>query len=164
MLQCIFWALTFFFFYSALTDISKSICLYLTDDKSIYRILAVDLCSRGFNVWQHYIDAMDILRSLFDLATSVRKDSISVQNIGTQARLAVLSIASNNMPLFMGTLCLDILSPPTVEHQRSVLQILAFLIRKVFVFIFVFFCIFIQRISETIHSAVQSSSFDGSGR
>ncbi|PPQ70616.1 hypothetical protein CVT25_011982 [Psilocybe cyanescens] len=115
---------------SALTDISKSISLYLTDEKSIYRILAVDLCSRGFNVWQHYIDAMDILRSLFDLATSVRKDSISVQNIGTQARLAVLSIASNNMPLFMGTLCLDILSPPTVEHQRSVLQILAFLIRK----------------------------------
>ncbi|KAH9480388.1 WD repeat-containing protein 7 [Psilocybe cubensis] len=115
---------------SALTDISKSISLYLTDEKSVYRILAVDLCSRGFNVWQHYIDAMDILRSLFDLATSVRKDSISVQNIGTQARLAVLSIASNNMPLFMGTLCLDILSPPSVEHQRSVLQILAFLIRK----------------------------------
>ncbi|KDR82569.1 hypothetical protein GALMADRAFT_237950 [Galerina marginata CBS 339.88] len=115
---------------SALTDISKSISLYLNDEKSIYRILAIDLCSRGFNVWQHYIDAMEILRSLFDLATNVRKDSISVQNISAQARLAVLLIASNNMPLFMGTLCLDILSPPSTEHQRSVLQILAFLIRK----------------------------------
>jgi hypothetical protein len=75
---------------------------------------------------------MEILRSLFDLATNARKDSISVQNVGTQARLAVLSIASNNMPFFMGTLCLDILTPPTVEHRRSVMQILAFLIKKVF--------------------------------
>ncbi|KAF8903093.1 hypothetical protein CPB84DRAFT_1728490 [Gymnopilus junonius] len=115
---------------SALTNITKSVSLYLNDEKSIYRILAIDLCSRGFNVWQHYIDAMEILRSLVDLATNVRKDSISLQNISAQARLAVLSIASNNMPLLMGTLSLDILSPPSTEHQRSVLQILAFLIRK----------------------------------
>ncbi|KAF9483399.1 WD40 repeat-like protein [Pholiota conissans] len=115
---------------NALMDISRSITLYLHDEKSIYRVLAIDLCSRGFNVWQHYIDAMEILRSLFDLATNVRKDSISIQNVSAQARLAVLSIASNNMALFMGTLCLDILTPPTMEHRRSVLQILAFLIRK----------------------------------
>jgi len=115
-------------------DISKSISLYLHDEKSIYRVLGIDLCSRGFNVWQHYVDSMEILRSLFDLATNVRKDSISIQNVGSQARLAVLSIASNNMPLFMGTLCLDILTPPTVEHRRSVMQILAFLIKKVIFF------------------------------
>lgn len=112
-------------------DISKSINLYLHDEKSIYRILAIDLCSRGFSVWHHYIDSMEILRSLFDLATSVRKDSISIQNVGAQARLAVISIATHNMPLFMGTLCLDILNPPSVQHRRSVLQVLAFLIRKV---------------------------------
>lgn len=38
------------------------------------------------------------------------------------------------MALFMGTLCLDILTPPTMEHRRSVLQILAFLIRKVILY------------------------------
>lgn len=112
-------------------DISKSISLYLHDEKSIYRVLAIELCSRGFNVWQHYVDALEILRSLFGLATSVRKESISIQNVGSQARLAVLNIAADNMPLFMGTLCLDILTPPSMEHRRSVLQILAFLIRKV---------------------------------
>ena len=122
-------------------DISKSISLYLHDEKSIYRVLGIDLCSRGFNVWQHYIDSMEILRSLFDLATNARKDSISIQNVGAQARLAVLSIASNNMPLFMGTLCLDILTPPTVEHRRSVMQILAFLIKKVLFLIFRVFSI-----------------------
>jgi hypothetical protein len=124
--------LFFNFFFSALTDISKSIALYLHDEKSIYRVLAVDLCSRGFHVWQHYIDSMEILRSLINLSTNVQKDSISVQNVGAQARLAVLAIAGNSMPLLMGTMCLDILTPPSVEHRRSVLQILAFLIRKVF--------------------------------
>ncbi|KAF8984038.1 hypothetical protein BDQ17DRAFT_1260967 [Cyathus striatus] len=115
---------------NALTDISKSITLYLHDDSSVYRGLAVDLCSRGFHVWQHYIDAMDILRSLFALATGPRKETISVQNVAAHARLAVLSIATNNTPLFMTTLCLDILSPQSLDHRKSVMQIVAFLIRK----------------------------------
>ncbi|KAJ6584436.1 hypothetical protein B0H19DRAFT_1105047 [Mycena capillaripes] len=115
---------------SALTDISKSIALYLHDEQSLYRVLAIDLCSRGFHIWQHYIDAMEILRALFTLATSSRKEMISAQNAGPQARLAVLQIASNNTALFMTTLALDILNPLGVEHRKSVMQIVAFLIRK----------------------------------
>ncbi|PFH54032.1 hypothetical protein AMATHDRAFT_815 [Amanita thiersii Skay4041] len=114
----------------SLRVISKSISLFLHDDQPTYKILAVDLCSRGFHVWQHYVDAMEILRALFTLATNTRKDSISVQNVGVQARSAVLHIASSNTPLFMTTLGLDILNPPNLEHRRSVLQIVAFLIRK----------------------------------
>jgi len=106
------------------------VSLYLQDDKSSYKVLAIDLCSRGFHVWQHYVDAIDILRSLFNLATNTRKDSVDVQNIAAQARSAVLHIASNNTPLFMTTLSLDILTPPDLDHRRSVLQIVAFLIRK----------------------------------
>ncbi|KAK7061717.1 WD-repeats-region domain-containing protein [Favolaschia claudopus] len=115
---------------NALTDISKSIALYLHDEQSLYRVLAIDLCSRGFHIWQHYIDAMEILRALFTLATSSRKESISAQNAGPQARLAVLQIASNNTALFMTTLALDILNPLGVDHRKSVMQIVAFLIRK----------------------------------
>ncbi|KAJ7904510.1 hypothetical protein B0H14DRAFT_2663171 [Mycena olivaceomarginata] len=115
---------------SALTDISKSIALYLHDEQSLYRVLAIDLCSRGFHIWQHYIDAMEILRALFTLATSSRKETITAQNAGPQARLAVLQIASNNTALFMTTLALDILNPLGVEHRKSVMQIVAFLIRK----------------------------------
>jgi hypothetical protein len=116
---------------SALTDISKSITLYLHDENSQYRILAIDLCSRGFELWQHYVDAMEILRALFMLATTSRKEVISAQNIGPQARLAVLQIASTNTALFMTTLALDIHHPQSVEHQKSILQIFAILIRKV---------------------------------
>ncbi|KAJ7281956.1 hypothetical protein C8J57DRAFT_1298981 [Mycena rebaudengoi] len=115
---------------NALTDISKSITLYLHDEQSMYRVLAIDLCSRGFHIWQHYVDVMEILRALFTLATNSRKESITAQNAGPQARLAVLQIASNNTALFMTTLALDILKPLGVDHRKSVMQIVAFLIRK----------------------------------
>jgi hypothetical protein len=74
---------------------------------------------------------MEILRALFSLATTPRKEAISVQNVGAQARLAILQIASSNTALFMTTLGLDILTPPTLEHRRAVMQVVAFLIRKV---------------------------------
>ncbi|THU84458.1 WD40 repeat-like protein [Dendrothele bispora CBS 962.96] len=123
---------------SALTDIAKSIALYLHDEQSTYRVLAVDLSSRGFHVWQHYIDAMEILRALFALATSAKKENISaVNNVSAQARSAVLSIAGRATGLFMTTLGLDIIGKDVkekgeqgLEHRKSVLQILAFLIRK----------------------------------
>jgi WD repeat-containing protein 7 len=116
---------------SALTDISRSIALYLHDDNSPHRAVAIDLCPRAFQLWQNYVDAMEILRSLFFLATTPRKDAITAQNLGPQARLAVLQIASSNTTLFMTTLALDILHPHSVEHRKSVMQIFAFLIRKV---------------------------------
>jgi len=74
---------------------------------------------------------MEILRSLFTLATTSRKNDVLSQNVGAQARAAVLSIATKNTQLFMSTLGLDILTPPTLEHRRSVMQIVVFLIRKV---------------------------------
>lgn len=74
---------------------------------------------------------MEALRSLFTLATTTRKETISVRNPGPQARMAVLQIASSNSPLFVTTLSLDILHPRSIEYSKSVLQIIAFLIRKV---------------------------------
>jgi hypothetical protein len=116
---------------STLSDVSKSITMYLHDEQSKYRILAIDLCSRGFQVWQNYVDAVDILRALFTFATNASKHAITAQNVGAQARLAVLQIVSSSTPLFMTTLGLDILHPRTVDYRKSVLQIVAFLIRKV---------------------------------
>lgn len=110
---------------------AKSTALYLHDDQSTHKILAVDLCSKGFHIWQHYVDATEILRALFMLATASKKEGISTLNVGSQARQAVLQIASDNTPLFMATLGLDILNPSSVEHRKSVMQIVAFLIRKV---------------------------------
>ncbi|KAH9950696.1 WD40 repeat-like protein [Amylocystis lapponica] len=115
---------------SALTDVARSIAIYLHNEASLHRALAIDLCSRGFPVWQQYVDAVDMLRALFTLATTSRKEAISVHNIGTQARTAVLQIASSNTPLFMTTMTIDILHPQSVQHRRSILQLVIFLIRK----------------------------------
>jgi WD repeat-containing protein 7 len=104
-------------------------CLHESDVSC--KALAIDLCSRGFNVWQHYIDAMEMLRCLFNLATSTKKESITAQNIGPQARQAVLHIVSSNTGIFMTALSLDILHPQSLEHRKSVMQLVAFLIRKV---------------------------------
>ena len=105
--------------------------IYLHENDMSCKALAIDLCSRGFNVWQHYIDAMEMLRSLFSLATSTKKESISAQNVGPQARQAVLHIVTDNTGIFMTTLSLDILHPQSLEHRKSVMQLVAFLIRKV---------------------------------
>lgn len=74
---------------------------------------------------------MALLRALFALATNMRKEQISVQNVGPQARLAVLQIAMQHTALFMTVLTLDILNPRSVAERKSVMQLVAFLIRKV---------------------------------
>jgi hypothetical protein len=105
--------------------------IYLHENDLSCKALAIDHCSRGFGVWQHYVDTMEMLRSLFNLATSTKKESISAQNVGPQARQAVLHIVTNNTGIFMATLSLDILHPQSLEHRKSVMQLLALLIRKV---------------------------------
>lgn len=115
---------------STLTDIAKSIAGYLHDETSPHRSLAIDLCSRGFQVWQQYVDAVEMLRALFTLATTTKKEAITVPNIGIQARSAVLQIAASNTPLFITTLAIDILHPRSVQQRKSVMQLVIFMIRK----------------------------------
>lgn len=105
--------------------------MYLHDEISLYQVLAIDLCSRGFDIWQQYVDVMEMLRALFSLSTYVRKDSINTANVGLHARLAILQIASSNTPLFMTTLSMDIMNPKSLQHRKCVMQLVAFLIRKV---------------------------------
>ncbi|KAG9008521.1 hypothetical protein FRB94_013134 [Tulasnella sp. JGI-2019a] len=115
-----------------LTDIAKSISAYLHDEGSLHRVLAIELCSLGFHVWQHYIDAVNVLRALFELATAPKKDTASSggTSIPQTARAAVLQIASTNTALFMTTLTMDISQPASPEHKKSVMQLVVFIIRK----------------------------------
>lgn len=115
---------------SALNVISKSVMIYLHENDMSCKALAIDLCCRGFSIWQHYVDSMEMLRSLFSLATSNKKESISAQNVGPQARQAVLHVVTTDTGIFMTTLSLDILHPHSLEHRKSVMQLVAFLIRK----------------------------------
>ncbi|KAG9122431.1 hypothetical protein FRC07_001177 [Ceratobasidium sp. 392] len=114
------------------TDIAKSIALYLHDEAQASstspanRILSIELCSRGFQVWQHHVDAMEMLRALSGFAVAPPGASKG----GKEARAAILQIAASSTPLFMTTLSLDITQPKTVEHRRATMQLVAFIIRK----------------------------------
>lgn len=122
---------------STLTDISKSILLYLHDESSPHRAVAVDLGARGFHLWQNYISAMELLRSLFRLTTftsvagtsSVDKEKGRI--IAQHARSGVLHIAASATPLFVSTISLDIMDATSVVHRNSTMQLIAFIIRKV---------------------------------
>ncbi|CAE6507831.1 unnamed protein product [Rhizoctonia solani] len=114
-------------------DIAKSIALYLHDEleassSPANRILSIELSSRGFQVWQHHVDAMEMLRALFGFAVAPSGGGKNVG--GKEARAAVLQIAASSTPLFMTTLSLDITQPKSIEHRRATMQLVAFIIRK----------------------------------
>ena len=77
------------------------------------------------------MDVMELLRSLFTLATHTKKDGITTLNVGTAARSAVLQIVSNNTPLVMTALSMDIMHVTDVQQRKSLMQMLTVLIRKV---------------------------------
>lgn len=115
-------------------DVSKSVMLYLQDDLSEHRSVAVDLASRGFHIWQNYVSAMELLRSLFRLTTvtaSSADDKDKARNIAQHARTGVLHIASSATPLFVSTISLDIMDATSVVHRNATMQLIAFIIRKV---------------------------------
>jgi hypothetical protein len=70
---------------------------------------------------------MNLLRRLFYLAT--HKDANGANTAAT-ARLAVLHVASNNAPLFMSTLAMDILDAQSVEGRTSIMKLCVFMARK----------------------------------
>lgn len=126
--RCLYWDGSY------VTDIAKSIALYLHDEaqasaSAVNRILSIELCSRGFQVWQHHVDAMEVLRVLFRFAVG---SSSGGKNMGgKEARAAVLQIAASSTPLFMTTLSLDITQAKSTEHRRATMQLVAFIVRKV---------------------------------
>ena len=74
---------------------------------------------------------MALLRTLFVLMTNMRKEQISVQNVGLQARSAVLQFTMQHTGVFMTVLMLDVLNPRPVGEKESMMQLVVFLIRKV---------------------------------
>ncbi|EIW71713.1 hypothetical protein TREMEDRAFT_27484 [Tremella mesenterica DSM 1558] len=121
---------------SALKAVADSVVLYLDDPHCIHLELAVELCSKGFQTWQTYVDAMDLLRRLFHLATHKENPSssntsiIGNSHIAAHARLAVLHVASSNPGLFMSTLSMDILDARSAEGRKSIMKLCVFMARK----------------------------------
>ncbi|KAL8287278.1 hypothetical protein RQP46_003730 [Phenoliferia psychrophenolica] len=110
-------------------DISESITSFLADDGLPYhQAIATELCTRGFEIWQNYVDAMPLVRQLFGLATG--RTAATPNDLRNLARLATLHVAGVNTPLFMTTLSFDILNAQSAAHRNATMKLLGFMVRK----------------------------------
>ncbi|WFD35913.1 hypothetical protein MCUN1_002782 [Malassezia cuniculi] len=87
--------------------------------------VALELCATGFDVWQHYVDAVSLVRGIFELSA----DETATVPLRAAARRATLALAAQHGALFMSTLAMDILHPPTPHHNQVALRLVAFLVR-----------------------------------
>lgn len=110
---------------SALKKAAEAILAVLRDASSPHLGLAIELCSKGYTIWQTFADPMELLRRLFHLST--RKDATTYN---AQARLAVLHVANSNAPLFMSTLSMDILDAQSAEGRTSIMKLCVYMARK----------------------------------
>ena len=104
--------------------------MYLNDPACPELPLAIDLVSKGFTVWQTYVDPMDLLRRLSHFATHKEPSATGSTSIAAQARLAVLHVATSNPALFMSTLSMDILDAKSAAGRNSIMKLCVFLARK----------------------------------
>ncbi|SDA01421.1 BZ3500_MvSof-1268-A1-R1_Chr10-1g02649 [Microbotryum saponariae] len=112
-----------------LKDLTASLVSYIQDFAHPYhQSIAVELCARGFVIFQNYVDAMELVRHLFGLATG--RDPSTPPELRLLAKHATLQVASVNTPLFMTTLIFDILNAPSASHRNATLKLLGFMIRK----------------------------------
>lgn len=115
---------------SVLTDLSASIATYLDESQHpFHQAIATELCSRGFHIWQNFVDAMGLVRQLFSIA--IGRNPSTPSDLRALARIATVHVAGVNPPLFMSTLLFDILNAPTVVSRNATLKLLGFIIRKV---------------------------------
>ena len=111
-----------------LRAISRSVARCLAEDAPPSRqLIGAELSARGFELWQHYVDAPALVRQVCALATGRRAGApVELRAVGRQA---VLRVAGVNPPLFMTTLLHD-MGNEAAERRNATLKLLGFLIRK----------------------------------
>ncbi|KAI8142674.1 hypothetical protein BJV82DRAFT_613847 [Fennellomyces sp. T-0311] len=92
---------------------------------SVARTLAsMELLSQGFDTWESYINAAEVLRTMFTYSA----DPQPAMSRG--AKNAIFQIANTNMPLVIGTLTYDATHAKRTEDRAQCLRIIGSFIRK----------------------------------
>lgn len=119
-------------------DVADQVARAVESTDSVLRqSVALELLIRGFGVFQHWFDAVRVLRSVFKLATSsgagkTQSAVSSTNGLRNLSRQAILSIAAVNAPLFMSVLASDAAQPDIDPEERaSTMRLIAFMVRKV---------------------------------
>ncbi|CAO3619841.1 unnamed protein product [Cunninghamella blakesleeana] len=100
----------------------------MVDVLTLTRILSsMELLSQGFKIWESYINASNVLRTLFSYATNL---SLQHQFIKQGAKNAIFNIAkSGHILLVIGTLTFDTANDKKIENRLTCLKIISFFIR-----------------------------------
>lgn len=108
-----------------LKRLSISIFENLTSQSKLpSQIISLELCSsKSFEIIQHYIDAIELVRILFGLAT--RKGEL--ERLG---RMACLNVGIINPPLFITTLSYDLVTSDDPEDRIATMKLVIFMLRK----------------------------------
>ncbi|KAI8333783.1 hypothetical protein EDC96DRAFT_17952 [Choanephora cucurbitarum] len=88
---------------------------------------SMELLSQGFQTWEIYINAAEVLRTLFLYATDTQPVMALVSR---GAKMAVFQISRTNMPLVINTLTFDTINAKTVNDRMRCLKIVGSFVRK----------------------------------
>ncbi|KAI7871474.1 hypothetical protein BDF14DRAFT_1761428 [Spinellus fusiger] len=95
---------------------------------SVARTLAsMELLSQGFSTWISYVNAAEVLRTIFAYAADPQP---SMASISRGAKQAIFTIASTNMPLVIGTLTYDTMHSKKMEERIQCLTMIGYFIIK----------------------------------
>lgn len=89
---------------------------------------SMELLSQGFKTWENYINAAEVLRTLFMYATNSQP---MMALISRGAKAAIFQISITNMPLVISTLTFDTAHAKSLEDRLRCLKIIGIFIKKV---------------------------------
>lgn len=89
---------------------------------------SMELLSQGFQTWETYINAAEVLRTLFVYATDPQPVMALVSR---GAKTAIFKISEANMPLVISTLTFDTMNAKSLDDRLRCLKIIGTFIRKV---------------------------------
>lgn len=88
---------------------------------------SMELLSQGFQTWETYINAAEVLRTLFMYATDPQPVMALVSR---GAKTAIFQISVANMPLVISTLTFDTMNAKALDGRLRCLKIIGSFIRK----------------------------------
>lgn len=88
---------------------------------------SMELLSQGFQTWETYINAAEVLRTLFMYATDPQPVMALVSR---GAKTAIFQISDANMPLVISTLTFDTMNAKALDDRLRCLKIIGTFIRK----------------------------------
>ncbi|CAO3613085.1 unnamed protein product [Mucor hiemalis] len=88
---------------------------------------SMELLSQGFQTWETYINAAEVLRTLFTYATDSHPYMALVSR---GAKTAIFQISVANMPLVISTLTFDTINAKSMDTRVRCLKIIGSFIRK----------------------------------